>query len=242
MSSRSYPIYLLCLGLCVLVCLPGAQAQPWVSFDTHTRYVAIGDSISMGYGAMPSTQGFTYQLYQSGAIDSINNTLFCPMAVSGALSKDVLDYQVPQVGRFLSNTGQPYRKVITLTVGGNDLQQVLGGADPTAVLTALGTNLYQILASLTTQFPDARIYVANYYDPRLPIPGVDALVVMMNQVIAGTVANFPGSVSLVDVHSAFQGRSGLLLIEKKGAEPLQVHPTNAGHRVIADVFAKAIRP
>src|SRR5512147_214646 len=77
-----------------------AQAQPWVSFQTHTRYMAIGDSISAGYAAMPATQGFVYQLYQGGVIDSVNNTLFCAAAIPGAVSKDVLDYQAPQVRRF----------------------------------------------------------------------------------------------------------------------------------------------
>ena len=40
---------------------PWAQAQPWVSIESHTRYMALGDSISAGYGAMPATQGFVYQ-------------------------------------------------------------------------------------------------------------------------------------------------------------------------------------
>jgi len=147
--------------------MPLAQAQPWVSFESHTRYMALGDSISAGYGAMPATQGFAYQLYQSGAIDNVNDTLFCAAGIPGALSRDVLDYQVPQVRRFFKDTGAQYRKVVTLTLGGNDLLQVLVGADPTQVLTSFGANLYQILAQLTTEFPDARIYVANYYDPKL---------------------------------------------------------------------------
>lgn len=33
---------------------PLAQAQPWVSIESHTRYMALGDSISAGYGAPPA--------------------------------------------------------------------------------------------------------------------------------------------------------------------------------------------
>jgi lysophospholipase L1-like esterase len=219
---------------------PLAQAQPWVSFQTHTRYMALGDSVSAGYGAMPATQGFVYQLYQSGAIDKVNNTLFCAAAIPGALSEEVLDYQVPQVGRFFADTGVPYRKVVTLTLGGNDLLQILNGADPTTVLTSVGNNLFLILTHLTMKFPDARIYVANYYDPRLPVPGEDALVAGLNQVIGGVVARFPENAVLVDVHSAFDGRSGLLLIEKKGSNAFEVHPTNAGYRVMTQAFEEAI--
>ena len=113
-----------------------------------------------------------YQLYQGGAIDKVNDTLFCAAGVPGALSKDVLDYQVPQVERFFSDTGTQYRKVVTLTLGGNDLLQILGaGADPNVVLPGVGSNLAQILARLVSQFPEARIYVANYNDPKLPVPG-----------------------------------------------------------------------
>lgn len=152
----------------------------------------------------------------------------------------MLDYQVPQVARFFSNTGTPYRKVVTLTLGGNDLLQILGGADPNVVLPSVGNNLAQILAQLTTQFPEARIYVANYNDPKLPVPGADALVAALNGVIGAVVANFAGHAVLVDLHSAFNARSGLLLIDKKGSDTYGVHPTNAGYRVITQAFEDAI--
>jgi lysophospholipase L1-like esterase len=223
--------------LCLLT--PTANAQPWVSLETHTRYLAIGDSISAGYGAMPVTQGFVYDLYQSGAFDDITNMLFCNMAVPGATSQDVLQYQVPQARLFLADTGQPYRKVITLTVGGNDMLQVLGGGNPATILQSFGTNLGAILAALKTQFPGAEILVSNYYDPKLPVPDERTLVMTLNQVIA-TAAAATG-VTLVDIFSAFDGRSGLLLIEKKGSAETQIHPTNAGYRAIAQAFKAALK-
>ena len=198
---RCIKLLVLALGL-----MPLAQAQPWVSFQTHTRYMALGDSISAGYAAMPATQGFVYQLYQSGAIDKVNNTLFCAAGIPGALRKDVLDYQVPQVGRFFADTGMPYRKVVTLTLGGNDVLQVLGGADPSTVLASFSNNLFLILTRLTTQFPNARIYVANYYDPRLPVPGEDALVAGLNQVIGGVVGLFPQNAVLPGHNTGLRGR------------------------------------
>src|SRR5512138_1201077 len=91
-----------------------SHAQPWTSYQTNTRYMALGDSISAGYAAMPATQGFVFQLYQGGAIDRVDQTLLCAAGVPGALSRDVLDYQVPQVQRFFGETGMPYRKVISL--------------------------------------------------------------------------------------------------------------------------------
>ena len=236
-SLRCAGVLLLALAACLA---PLAQAQDWVSFEDDTRYMALGDSVSAGYGAIPATQGFVYQLYQGGAIDRLNNTLFCAAAVTGALSKDVLDYQVPQVKRFFSDTGMSYRKVVTLTLGGNDLLQVLGGADPAAVIAGVYVNLLQILTQLSTDFPGVRIYVANYYDPGLPVPGGDLLVTALNQAIGGAVAGF-SNVVLVDLHGAFEGRSGLLLNEKKGVDAFEVHPTNAGYRVITRAFEDAIK-
>lgn len=230
-------------GCAVVFALSSAiQAQPWMSMDSHTRYAALGDSISAGYGALPATHGFPYQLYQGGVIDNVNNTLFAMMAVPGAMTSDVLDHQLPQLSRFLHPTGIPYRQVITLQIGANDLFQVMAGANPDTVLNTIGTNLYAILTRMTTDFPNARIYVGNYYDPQLPVSGEKVLIILMNQAIANVVGAFSAqSVVLVDVYSAFEGRNGLLLIEKKGANQYEAHPTNAGQNVIADVFAHAIR-
>jgi lysophospholipase L1-like esterase len=68
---------------------PMAWAQSWTSFDNNTRYLALGDSLSAGYEAKPVTQGFVYQLYQGGVIDSLNNLLFCTEAVPNATSTGV---------------------------------------------------------------------------------------------------------------------------------------------------------
>lgn len=222
-----------------------ASAQPWVSFDNKTRYLAMGDSLSAGYGAMPATHGFTYRLYETGTIDKAQDTLLCVMAVPDSFSLDVLTYQVPQVPRFFKNTGADYKKVITLTVGGNDMFAVLRGVPPETVLGTLFNNLAAILGTLHGQFPDARIFVGNVYDPMLPIPDENALVVALNQTIAGAVAYTNSHAlspfaTLVDVYTAFQGRSGLLLSERNKADFGQIHPTNAGYEVMLKTFAAAI--
>jgi hypothetical protein len=84
-----------------------------------------------------------------------------------------------------------------------------------------------------------RVYVGNIYDPKLPITGADQLVAALNQVTSTVTGFFPNNVVLVDVFSAFQGRSGLLLIEKNGAG-FNVHPTNTGYQVMTAAFKSAI--
>ena len=45
---------------------------------------------------------------------------------------------------------------------------------------------------------------------------------------------------MVDVYSAFQDRNGLLLIERNHSGMFEVHPTNAGYRVMEQAFMQAI--
>ena len=54
---------------------------PW-TFSNDTRYLAMGDSLAAGYGAIPVTQGYAYLLYQGGTFDTITNTIFADAAVS----------------------------------------------------------------------------------------------------------------------------------------------------------------
>lgn len=217
----------------VLALLPAGAARadlPW-NFADNTRYMALGDSLAAGYGALPATQGYAYLLYQQGVYDQMTNTLFANAAVPGATSGDVLAYQVPPaIARF-----EP--TVVTLSVGGNDLLAILGGADPLQVLGQFQANLGQILCGLRQALPQSRIYVHNLYDvPEITanVPGGLDAILGFNAVIAG-VAKACGA-SVADVYSAFSGRNGLLLIERNGAGQFEVHPTNAGYRAIADAF------
>lgn len=219
-------------ALAILVVAGAARAElPW-QFDQHTRYMALGDSLAAGYGAVPATQGYVYLLYQGGVFDNVPNTLLCNAGVPGADSGAVLQYQVPQAI-------QVFRpQVITVTVGGNDLLQILSGADPNAVLGRFSQNLYQILYQLRVGLPDARIVVSNQYTVS-DIPGADATIPVFNAIVEDIAGRPEINVPVADVYGAFYGRKGLLLIERHGAGQYEAHPTNAGYRAIADAFRAA---
>lgn len=209
----------------------GSADLPW-QFDNNTRYMALGDSLVAGYGAIPATQGYVYLLYKEGVFDIATNTLLSNAGVPGVTSRQVLDHQVPQAIEAFRPT------VITLTVGGNDLLRILKGADAGQVLSEFQTNLTLILQNLRTALPNTRIVVSNLYT--IPqIPGADQIVPVFNLIVAGVASAF--NVPVADVYGAFLGRRGLLLIERHGAAPNEVHPTNAGYRVMAQAFEAAIR-
>lgn len=214
----------------VFVFVSARADVPW-NFTDDTRYMALGDSLTAGYGAQPVTNGYVYRLYKQGVFDASPNTLFANAGVPGATSEDVLLHQVPQaVQRFRPD-------IITITVGGNDLLAILAGADPNTVLLQFQNNLIAILASLRSQLPDAVIIVGNLYTVD-EIPGASFIVPQFNQVVEGVAAQF--DVTVADVYSSFLGRSGLLLIDRNGAAQYEVHPTNEGYQVMADAFATAI--
>lgn len=203
-----------------------AGSLPW-QFENHTRYMALGDSLVAGYGAVPGTQGYVYRLYREEVFDKIPHTLFSNAGVPGVTSKQVLDHQVPQAIEAFRPS------VITITVGGNDLLRILKGENPNLVLSEFQANFAQILGALRTALPNTRIYVSNLYT--IPqIAGADQIVPVFNQIVAGVAAMY--NVPVADVYSAFLGRRGLLLIERPGAAPDEVHPTNAGYEVMAEAF------
>ena len=209
---------------------------PW-QHNEHTRVLALGDSITAGYGADPTLNGYAYKLYKQGVFDAPVHTLFANAAVPGVTSSDVRNYQVPQVERFSPD-------VIVMTVGGNDLIAVLEGRTPAATALAIfQENLTQSLLSLCLRTKVPYIYVSNIYG--IPELGgqVNYVVGLFNQVLDGVVTGVAASgcpVKLVDVNRAFAGRKGLLLIERNGANPDEVHPTNAGYRVMAEAFKRVI--
>lgn len=223
---------ILVLTVCLLVPAAVRAELPW-QFDSHTRYMAMGDSLTAGYGAIPATEGYVYLLYRSGAFDTIPNTIFCNAGVPGATSSDVLAHQVPQaIGNFRPD-------VITITVGGNDLWRIMEGADPTTVLQEFQNNLVQIFLTLGTapELQNAKIYISNLYS--IPeIPASEVVVPVFNQIVAGVAANF--GVVVADVYSAFKGKNGLLLVERNNTDSYQIHPTNAGYRVMARAFEDVI--
>lgn len=236
---------------CLLIVAFAAVAraeQPW-TFDNNTRYLALGDSLAAGYGAMPATNGYTYQLYQQGVFDKASNTLFANAAVPGATSADVLHYQLPQVHRFLSDEASAPPQVITLSVGGNDLLAILNGGNPGVILPGLIGNLSSILSGLCELVPNARIYVGNLYTIQNFPVDTSALVGFFNTVLEGIVfaANAPdtcaGRARIANVFAAFGStegsQQGLLLINRNGAGEFEVHPTNAGYRAMASAYEAA---
>jgi len=225
--------------LAALLASAGAFAENPATLADNVRHLSMGDSFAAGKGAIPVTQGYAYLLYQGGTFGSITNMTFANAAVGGTTSADVLNYQVPQVIRF-----KPH--VVTMMVGGNDLQRILRGEDPNTVVAQFIGNMDSILcgikSTMQVQGIDVKIIVANQPDfPWLSAanPQVRQLIMYMNGLLAGVAQKCGASVA--DVFTAFDGRPELFLYYRAGASPNEPHPTNVGHRVIAKAFEDAAK-
>lgn len=224
------------LSITLLLPLNAFAELPW-QHNQHTRFLALGDSLTAGYGADPTLNGYAYQLYKQGVFDTAVHTLFANAAVPGVTSTDVRSYQLPQVERFNPD-------VIVMTVGGNDLIAVLEGREDAATALAIyQDNLTQTLLGLCLRPKAPHVYVGNIYNVPDLGDSVNYLIGLFNQVTQGVITGVAGSgcsVKLADVNAAFLGRKGLLNIERNNADPFEVHPTNSGNRVMAEAFIGAI--
>src|SRR5256884_5220136 len=81
--SARRPVFLVFVPIALLALPALARAEHWwVDARSHTRYMALGDSIAAGRGAMPQTDGNVYLLYRSVAIEDLRDTHLINAAVS----------------------------------------------------------------------------------------------------------------------------------------------------------------
>jgi len=224
--------------LALLFASSAVLAEKPFTLDDNLRYMSMGDSMAAGKGATPVTNGYAYLLYRDQVFGKIDDVTFANAAVPGVTSEQVLMWQVPAAIQVFKPD------VITMSVGGNDLQRILvEGLDPNVVLGEFAANMGQILCGLRAALPNAVIIVGNQHDiPNLSadIPAVRQVIMAANGLLAGVAQTCEAKVA--DVFSAFDGRHGLLLGERKGAlDPYEPHPTDAGYRVMAKAFEEAAK-
>lgn len=264
-------VVLACAGVMVPTVAP---AQ--INFQKTGYYLALGDSVSAGEGALPVTHGFVYRLYDQGVFGMKQDIDFGNIAIKGATADEVQMFQVPQVLCI-----QPPRiglapSVVTITAGANDFFVYIATngvpADPfgtiPAVADAIAAKVDGVIRSLVfglpglppycagSGIPGISVLVSNYYSFDHPDPQIEFVLDLALQSFSDSLRNRiarlqadihatgrTARVGFVDTYSAMDGRSGLLLIERRngfsGGFEFEIHPTNAGHGVIAGEFEAA---
>jgi lysophospholipase L1-like esterase len=128
------------LVLAAAAVLSAAMAVPvGASPGPHTLYIALGDSLAWGDGAsvpehtgyVPRLAGFFQGASHGGADELIN------LGVGGTTTGELIDTQVAEAVDLIGDSGTDTR-VITISVGGNDLLNLIN--DPTDPCVANATS------------------------------------------------------------------------------------------------------
>lgn len=216
-------------------------------------YVALGDSFAAGSGASDPTTTSYVALVGAALRDRYGQGLEVRnLADGGATTQSLIDGQLDAATEALL-AGDVL--LVTITIGGNDLNELQSSPDTAACLAdvrspacpvaelLVGTEerLDTILGELRAVGPDTVIVIELY--PNLfsgtghifEEPADDAFA-MLNEVIARVTERY--DVVLADPRAPFVG-GGPDLTHLLDPTP-DAHPNDAGHRAIAEAFLKAV--
>ena len=212
-------------------------------------YIALGDSVAAGSGASDAASTSYVALVAEALGERGNEIELVSLATGGHTTRDLIDQQLPAT---LERTAQGDVRLVTITIGGNDLGQYAAAeacvSNPAAPdcpledgLLEVEERLNQILGELRAAAPDAAIVIQLY--PNLfsgtghPLTyQADVAFGMLNGVIESVAERHDALVA--DPRNAFAAdgsRMTHLLDETPDA-----HPNDAGHRAIADAFLRAL--
>lgn len=232
---------ILALLFAAVLCI--SVLAPVKTYAVDPVYVALGDSIPAGYGlsnkkdSYPSLVGkeIRYGLYNHSHSGDTTSDLIAKLKESGVKSR-------------LSQAS-----LVTISIGGNDLMgdfenilNLLYGSNEAidGIYATSIANMRQICATVISLVPkNCIILFENIYNPYGSMGSLGALIGQrisrQNQQIK-TVCDEYQRIHYVDVTSMnsnpenFNAGSGMTL-----AEMLDCHPTQQGHRVLADIIKAA---
>ena len=154
-ASRSRAVGLGALAALVLVaCLPAAPSPPVSAGAPRLRYVALGDSYTIGTSVAERERWPNQLVERLPALELVSN-----LGVNGSTSRDVIDVQLPQLDAL-----RP--ELISLLIGVNDVVQGV----PADTYRA---NVVGILDDLVRRVGPARILVVTTPDYTVTPAGAD---------------------------------------------------------------------
>lgn len=212
-------------------------------------YLALGDSIAAGTGASDAGRTSYPALVADAYRARVGQVQLVSLAVAGHTTQDLIDQQLPAA---LARLEQGDVRLVTVTIGGNDLFVFAGQAacqpDPTApgchvedALLAVERRLDRILADLREAGPDAVLVILAY--PNLfsgsghPFERpAEAAFDLLDGVITSVARRY--DVLVADARPAFvdKGNDYTHILERTP----DFHPNDEGYRALADVFLQTL--
>jgi len=213
-------------------------------------YIALGDSVAAGSGASDPNETSYRALVLEALVDEVGAGVRpTSLAEGGATSQSLIDTQLDDAVALVSGGDVA---LVTLTIGGNDLQEY--SSDPACVadpghldcpleegLLEVERRLDEIMSRLREAAPDA-VIVAQLYPNLFSGTGheltsqAETAFGLLNGVIAGVAGRH--DVLLADPRDEFanQGQHLTHLVD----DVPDAHPNDAGHEVIAAAFLEVL--
>ena len=267
MSARGRFVSCLATAVVALAGFVTLGALPAAGAASVVEYVALGDSYAAGWGAPPADPEDPCQRSAQGYPTLLDDAqkrieLEVNAACKGAKTADVINTQLSALN---SDT-----RLVTLTVGGNDLNVAdvaatcttpgvtaaqciadIQNAVTPAKLQALDDALTDLYANVAARAPDARIVVTGYPYLADPAPGspiitaLNAATDQLNATIKQAVTvtqNADVNIRYVDVTAEFAGH-GIFSPNpfiKPPGTEAAFHPNALGYSVYATAIADAL--
>lgn len=205
--------------------------------EVPNYYLALGDSITAGYGV--GSRNFA-SLYYTRLVAAQPDLRFVNYGISGLTTGGLANLLSSDL-RLRNLVAQS--RVITLTIGSNDLlraarkKRLKTEADLTAILSGMQRNLDLIGHQLRALNPQAVVKVATIYNP-IPVKGdewsqfgqlAQVLIAEANNIIVHWARQY--GFNVIPIDRAFQGREWWVI------GPDRVHPSLSGHQVMATEYA-----
>lgn len=220
-------------------------------------YVAIGDSITRGFGLASTKERFSFLLREKLEEDTQQSWTEYNYGVDGQTSDELLDNLQHDRISHLQDAD-----LITVCIGANDMLQpveslfLVGYQKLWEILQVNADNYYENLESIMGELrrvnPDCRIIFMTIYNPYKGIDFTegdndtsldslaDDVVTELNSIIVERASDLGYEVA--DVYQAFQETEEYVLnayVNTQGIN-LDVHTNSIGHQLIADVFFDVI--
>lgn len=267
MSTRGRFVSCLATAVVALAGFVALGALPAAGAASVVEYVALGDSYAAGWGAPPADPEDPCQRSAQGYPTLLDDAqkrieLEVNAACKGAKTADVINTQLSALN---SDT-----RLVTLTVGGNDLNVAdvaatcttpgvtaaqciadIQNAVTPAKLQALDDALTDLYAKVAARAPDARIVVTGYPYLADPAPGspiitaLNAATDQLNATIKQAVnvtQNADVNIRYVDVTAEFAGH-GIFSpypFINPPGTEAAFHPNALGYSVYATAIADAL--